>query len=81
MFGLNKIFNGSPSNIELFRAVKANDLVAVETSLAKGANPNVKNPDGISALMAAIFGGSVKIINLLLAKGAEINFQDPNGIL
>lgn len=60
----------------LFNAVEYDFEQTTELLLTKGANPNVQNPDGKTALFWA---RSPKIIELLLKNGASINHQDSRG--
>ena len=44
-----------------------------------GANINLQDRDGNSALMIACRGGNMVIVKLLIEKGANINLQDSDG--
>ena len=48
--------------------------------LAKGANPNVKNKLGGTALMWAASYGHDELVQLLLAKGADARIKDVDGV-
>ena len=61
-------------------ASKKRDTKIVELLLEKGAQVDLQNKDGWSALMSASKGGSVDIIQLLLKKGAKINLRNSNGL-
>jgi len=52
--------------------------LTVRELLAKGADPNLKNPDGDTALMTAAFKGYLPSVQALLAKGADVNAVDKN---
>jgi len=45
-----------------------------------GANPNMKNSFGETALFKAAAKGHTDIVNLLLAKGADVHIKDNNGM-
>ncbi|MEP7313232.1 MAG: ankyrin repeat domain-containing protein, partial [Pseudomonadota bacterium] len=78
----------------LIRAAKAADVAAIKLLLAHGANPNLPQAGGISAVMAAAGVGSTAIdtrgsiktqqdsieaLNLMLAAGGDINKGDNQG--
>ncbi|MDP6191264.1 MAG: ankyrin repeat domain-containing protein, partial [Gammaproteobacteria bacterium] len=44
-----------------------------ELLIAKGADVNAMNEDGLTALFAAILGPHKEIAELLIAKGADVN--------
>ena len=51
----------------------------VDLLLARGAQVNVKDNNGVTALMLASRNGRVEVVQALLAKGAEINAKDKDG--
>ncbi len=67
----------------LFEAVKKGDKAAVEALLAKGADVNAKERDGVGETplhyAANTTYGRKDIAELLLAKGADVNAKDKNG--
>jgi hypothetical protein len=78
----------------LIRAAKAADHVAMKLLFEKGADPNLMNRNGVTALMAAAGVGTsdadttgrvkpqpdiIESIKLCLAAGADINAADSNG--
>lgn len=78
----------------LIRAAKAGDVAAIRLLLAHGANPNLPQVGGISAVMAAAGVGSTSIdtrgslktqaeliesLRLLLAAGGDVNLKDKQG--
>jgi ankyrin repeat protein len=52
------------------------DAVVLETMLACGFDPNVKDGEGITALHRAAMGGRAKAVRVLLAHGASVNALD-----
>ena len=51
----------------------------VQALLAKGAEVNAKNNNGVTALMAASLSGHLEVLQALLAKGADVNAKANNG--
>ena len=64
---------------KLLEAVDKNELDEVEAALAAGANMNVKNIDGWTALIIASTNGHTKIVAMLLEKGADVNAKNNGG--
>ena len=54
------------------------DAAVLETMLASGFDPNVKDHDGVTALHRAAMSGSLDAARLLLAYGASVN--EPDGM-
>jgi hypothetical protein len=50
-----------------------------QSLLEKGADPNLKNPDGSTALMAAVSAGETDVIYELLKAGADPEEKNANG--
>ena len=63
----------------LFSAASGGDAAAVQALLAKGAELNAKNNDGVTALIVASGNGHLDVVQALLAKGADVNAKDNNG--
>ncbi len=61
-------------------AEKGNNVFAVESLLLRGANVNVKNKDGMTALTYASQGNYEKIVKILLIYGADVNLQAISGM-
>jgi ankyrin repeat protein len=65
---------------QLMRASAKGDLNAVNSLLAKGADPNVQNTvHGLSALMFASYFGHTAVVDVLVEKGAKITMKDAMG--
>jgi len=64
---------------KLLSAAKHGDIDTVKTLLKSGADVNVKNKDGRTALMEAAFSGHTEIVKLLIAKGADMNAKNKDG--
>lgn len=54
-------------------------LFAAATLLDDGADVNAANPDGMTALMAAVIWDKELIVNLLLERGARKGIKDKKG--
>lgn len=70
----------SPVFPELLDAAAKGDSAGVKALLAKGAEANEENADGVTALMLAAGRGHGEIVELLLAKGAEVNAKSSTGL-
>lgn len=68
-----------PKSLELSEAAFVCDFVRVRTLLAEGANPEVRDEDGRTALFQAVLGNSVGVLGLLLEAGADIDAVDNDG--
>lgn len=62
-------------------AVAHNDLKAVKTLLSSGANPNIKDAHGMSALEIAVLNGNYEIVELLVSHGAKPDAIDSKAFL
>jgi uncharacterized protein len=63
----------------LLHAVAAGDVEAARAILTGGADCNVRDSDGATALMLAARGGGLALVNLLLEFGADANARDGRG--
>ncbi len=61
---------------EIVLAVWKNDMGALQQL---SSNPDVVDPDGRTALQAAVIDLKFEAARVLLRAGADVNFQDPNG--
>jgi ankyrin repeat protein len=62
----------APGDKELLDATKRGDVAAVRSLLGEGADPNVSQGDGMSALHLAAQEGNLDIVNVLLEAGATV---------
>jgi len=60
----------------LLTAASKGDVATVNAMLASGANPNIKDEEGITALMYAARKDNADVVAALVAKGADINAKD-----
>nr|QBK87204.1 MAG: ankyrin repeat protein [Marseillevirus LCMAC201] len=71
---------GNMPNEDLIKAVKSNNLELVEKLLVEGANVDIQNTRGETALMLAAHSGHAPIVELLLNKNAKVDIKDTGGI-
>jgi ankyrin repeat protein len=64
---------------DLLNAIHSNDISAVRTLLTSGADPNVRDDIGATALMHAAAFSSVDGLRALLDRGADVNASSPGG--
>ena len=64
----------------LMVAVIADNATMVKNMLKQGAQPNMQNNQGITALHYATYYGRYDLINDLLSYNATLNIQDKNGM-
>jgi len=66
----------------LLLAVRSGNPAGVQAELVKGADVNLPDKDGFSALMFSVMYGYVKaeIVNSLFAHGANVNAQTKDGM-
>lgn len=79
IFGMYKLYSKRQEAKSFITAAKEGDIDAVEEFLEKGADINMQNKDGSTALMWAANEGFEEIVKLLLQKGAAVNIQDNAG--
>jgi ankyrin repeat protein len=63
----------------LLNLVRQDDTVAIEALLKSGADPNVRDETGATALMYAVAYASPECVRLLLKAGANVNSINRNG--
>lgn len=65
-----------PDSEVMHDVVVHGDLAAVNALLDKGVDPNIPDPDGLTALHRACTENYLNIASALVAKGADIKMQD-----
>lgn len=73
------LFRLVQKDAKLIEAASDGSLERVATLLSRGANVNVRDKWGWTALSMAAYGGHESIAKLLLACGAEIEIEDVDG--
>jgi ankyrin repeat protein len=66
----------SNKNTQLIQAAEKDDIQAVQTLLASGAEVNAANTYGVTALMMAAQNGHTDIVKVLLEAKADVNTKD-----
>lgn len=64
---------------KFFQVVRSGDYDKVERLLEAGADVNVQNNMGVTALMVSVAAGHLEISKLLIEKGTDIDIQDNDG--
>jgi ankyrin repeat protein len=59
--------------LELLDAVARGNLEEVKDLLDRGADPNAKRKDDVTALMVAVMDGGADVTQLLIVRGADIH--------
>ena len=67
-------------NLDLFDPCKRGDAVQVKERLEAGADPNIKNNKGYTALQCTSSSGHLECLKLLIKHKADLNIQDNWGI-
>ena len=65
-------------NEQLFKAVKSNEIEEVKKLIDAGADVNVVNVDGETALYWASYKGRSEIVKMLIEAGADVNVVNKN---
>jgi ankyrin repeat protein len=69
----------SPLQPEFFRAAQIGDNAAVKSFLDKGADVNLRGPDGATPVMEASYAGHLETVKLLLQHGADLSAKKKDG--
>ena len=69
----------APDDKALLDATRRGDAAAVRTLLEEGADPNVAQGDGLSALHLAAQEGNLEVVELLLGAGAKVEAKTQIG--
>lgn len=77
--GISSLLIACDGNTELMKHTLADDPIAVQAELAKGAVVDERNKYGWTALMHAARQNKTSTMALLLDAGADINVQDDDG--
>ena len=64
---------GQPLKSKLFQAIEQGDVKTLEELFNAGVEPNVRAPNGMTPLQAAVIAGHVKVVETLLEHGADPN--------
>ena len=67
------------SALDLYRAIRSNDLARLKTLVATRDAANARGAFGSTPLMDAAVAGSVEAMAVLLDQGADVNAQNPFG--
>lgn len=65
--------------MSLFKYIDKNDIKAVKKLIADGGYLNIKNKEGVTALIYASTFDNIKIVKLLIASGANLNLKNEEG--
>jgi len=68
-----------PATQDLWRLAETDDTGLLEQTLARGADINASNSEGVTALMKAAYNGRVKMVRALIDHGAELNATRTDG--
>ncbi len=74
-----QVRKGYITSKQLIKAVEENDITLVKSLIARGANINTKNDNGMPLLNIAILKGNKEIAQMLLANGADFDARDITG--
>ena len=70
---------GAGINEDLLTAIQKGDIEKVSSLIEKGADVNVRDTDGVTALILASQFGYADIVKLLIDNGANVNARDDEG--
>ena len=76
----NKDVKNNKENLLLWKAINENSSYdTIKALIDAGADVNVKDNNGTTALMYAVYYGNTEIVKTLIAAGADVNAKDNNG--
>jgi len=64
---------------QLHQSARAGDLNSLRSTLQQGADPNVRDASGSTALIDAVAGGQIEAARMLLGSGAKVNLASAEG--
>src|SRR5688572_23946176 len=67
------------ARIDLIVAASKGNIERVRTLLDEGADINVKDRHGRTALKVAVADGNLAVVELLIARGAKVNDREKDG--
>src|SRR4051794_28091330 len=76
LFASAFVLYATDANDDLLAASRAGDLVAVKSSIEKGAAVETKTPYGQTPLYLAAMNGHEEVVRFLLDKGATTDVRD-----
>ncbi|ADQ81219.1 ankyrin repeat domain-containing protein [Riemerella anatipestifer] len=78
-FTVKKTYSQQNSSIDVFSAVRYNDVEYLKKYIAQKQNIDTLNTQKHSLLILASYNNSLECIDLLLKSGAQTNLQDKSG--
>lgn len=79
LIGAGAELNPKKNIFPLFFAVEQNDAVMVRELIARGADVNLKNIRGMTALILASGSSTPEVVKVLLDAGADVSLRDEDG--
>lgn len=70
---------GIEPSLHLTQAARGGHMAVVRMLLAAGADPNIPEGEGVTALTVAAQAGHLEVVKALLAAGADRNYRTPQG--
>lgn len=70
---------GIEPSLHLTQAAHGGYIEVIRMLLAAGANPNIPEGEGVTALTVAAEAGHLEVVKALLAAGADKNYRTPEG--
>jgi ankyrin repeat protein len=75
-FGCRPVGEGIPMTDQLIAAAEQGDMPTLLRLISTGANLNVRDTRGRTALMAATHANQIEAVRILLRAGADVDIQD-----